>query len=218
MIGIISGYDGINYRTNKSYIDAVNIAGGKSVILNYGDIDIDFLSGILLTGGGDFSEEYINEKLDSRATDVYIERDRFEVETVIKAIKKNIPILGICRGAQVLNIACGGTIIQHIQGHIQKEERSKPSHYVHIDKNSTLYKIIQNGTCFVNSFHHQVIGKLGENIKSSAVSSDGYIEAIEHNNMNFCIGVQWHPEAIINQREQSKLFEEFVKHTIDFDM
>jgi len=214
LIGIISGCDDLYYKVNKKYIYALKEFGKKAIIIPYEnntEYILNNINGLLVIGGGDISEKYINEKLDCHSKDIYRERDDFEIEIIKKAVKYNIPILAICRGEQILNIAFGGSIIQHIDGHIQNSSRDTGSHFVNINKNSKLYKIVKKGRFIVNSFHHQAVKDTGSNIIISAVSDDGYIEAIEHINAKFCIGVQWHPEAMFNQIENKNIFQYFIE-------
>jgi len=214
LIGIISGCDDLYYKVNKKYIYALKEFGKKAIIIPYENNAEDILNninGLLVIGGGDISEKYINEKLDCHAADIYIERDDFEVEMIKKAVEYNIPILAICRGEQILNIAFGGNIIQHIDGHIQNASRNIGSHFVNVNKNSKLYKIVKKDRFIVNSFHHQVVKNTGGNIIVSATSDDGYIEAIENTSAKFCIGVQWHPEAMFNQKENKNIFQYFIE-------
>ena len=122
-------------------------------------------------------------------------------------MQQHKPILGICRGLQVLNVAFGGTLIQDIPNHSQKADRHVLTHEVKIVKDSQLASIFNESTQ-VNSLHHQVIDRLGDGLKAVAFSSEGYIEAIEADNI---LAVQWHPEALTHEPDQLKLFKSFIK-------
>lgn len=131
-----------------------------------------------------------------------------------------MPILGICGGEQLLNVCCGGTLIQDIKkfnnnalNHEQTNPRSQISHDVEINKKTKLYKIINQSVIQVNSAHHQAVNQLGKNLIVSGVASDGIIESIESTEHDWCIGVQWHPEFLITKADKLLLsnFIEFAK-------
>lgn len=183
---------------------------------NIKNINIKNICGILLTGGGDISEKYLKEPLHKKASDICEKRDFFEIELLKIAFKNKIPTLGICRGAQIINIAFGGKINQHINGHIQTENRNKPTHFIKIKKDTNFYKIIKKDKIYVNSIHHQVISNIAPNFKKIAVSEDGYTEGIELvNTEQYFLGVQWHPEALFNE-DSKKIFENFLKRVYNF--
>ena len=136
-------------------------------------------------------------------------RTKFEIELCKKCLSKNIPILGICGGEQLLNVYFGGTLVQNIKttfpnalNHEQIEPRNKTSHSVSINKSSKLYKIIKQDLIKVNSAHYQSVNIPGKNITISGKSEDGIIESIENNNYKWCIGVQWHPEFLITKADK----------------
>ena len=183
---------------------------------NLKNIDTKNICGILLTGGGDISQKYLKEPLHKKANDICQKRDFFEIELLKKAFKYKIPTLGICRGAQIINIAFGGKINQHIEGHLQKENKNIPTHFINLKKNTNFYKIIKKDKIFVNSIHHQVISNIAPNFKEIAVSEDGYTEGIELiNSKYYFLGLQWHPEALFNE-DSKKIFENFLKRVYNF--
>ena len=126
------------------------------------------------------------------------------------------PVLGICGGMQLLNVALGGDLIQDLSlleapvAHEQIAPRSEAGHMVEVAAGTLLAKMLGPGSIGVNSTHHQVVGRLGSKLKASAVATDGVIEAIEAEDRNFAVGVQWHPEAM-SAPEQSRLFKAFVE-------
>ena len=178
------------------------------------------LDGLVLTGGGDISPHFYGEENSNEITDVLIERDEFEIELVKEMVKQGKPVLGICRGMQIINIAFGGTIykeINHLESttneHWQTKPGMKPAHLIHIEKNSILYDIFGKKV-YVNSFHHQAIKKVANGFKVTAWSSDDVIEAIEKEGKSFILGVQWHPEEMTEiEYDMSKLFNEFIRNT-----
>lgn len=219
VIGITPSIDENFIKLNSLYCEAIEKFNASAIILNYSkDCNniINFLDGIILSGGGDISEKYLNEKIHPKANTIYPERDEYEIKLIKSALEKDIPILGICRGAQIINIALGGSIIQHIEFHMQKEKRNIATHNINIIKNSKLYNILECLNTNVNSFHHQCIDKPGKDIIYCAYSNDAVIEAIEHKYKKFCIGVQWHPEALFEDNRQKNIFKTLVKYSIDF--
>src|SRR5262249_48237573 len=121
--------------------------------------------------------------------------DAFELSLACLALRRGLPVLAICRGAQVLNVACGGTLHQHIDGHRQTVPGTQPTHEVEIAKGSRLHRITKTRKLSVNSFHHQAVDQLGEGLRIVARAADGTVEAIEGSD-GFLIGVQWHAETL----------------------
>lgn len=228
IIGIVPNMTNDIYKVNELYINSLseNFSDFSTtetitpIIFPYTKNSINeymnLIDGVLLTGGGDISAKYLTEPLNEKSNSINENRDAFEIEICKYAIKHNIPILGICRGMQVLNISANGSINQHIENHDQTQrglERNSPSHAVRLYENSRLYKIYNTQTLNVNSIHHQSVNNLGENFKISGVSQDGITEAIEHKINNFCIGVQWHPELL----DDNKIFNKFIESTIIYN-
>ena len=108
---------------------------------------------------------------------------------------RNMPILAICRGSQALNVACGGTLHQHVEGHRQTEMATEATHQVEITAHSRLHRMVRTRTLGVNSFHHQAVDQVGEGLRVVARASDGTIEGIEGD--GFVVGVQWHAETMV---------------------
>jgi putative glutamine amidotransferase len=162
---------------------------------------IHLLDGLLLSGGEDISPNFYSQEPEIKTGPSSLERDNFEIELIDLAIKKQIPILGICRGAQILNVYMGGSLIQDLEeskylDHMSLErDRSERSHTVFFEQGSLLHSIYGEYEN-VNSFHHQAIETLGLGIIATAKSDDGVIEAIEFQNQA-AIAVQWHPEVFV---------------------
>jgi putative glutamine amidotransferase len=210
---------------NNDYIKAVQKAGGTPILIPFSDnienikVYIDKIQGIIFTGGEDISPLFYNEEPRKEVQCIIEERDKFELELFKEVYTKNIPILGICRGLQLINIALGGNLYQDINfqipnsyGHAPRQTlRSNLYHSVKIEKSSRLFDIFKTEDLKVNSFHHQSVKKLGENLKISAVSNDNIVEGIESTNDKFLLAVQWHPENLIeNHPEFLKLFQTFI--------
>lgn len=220
IIGITPSIEDNFIKLNQNYCKALHEAGAVCIMLSYCEKTeniIDILDGVLLSGGGDISEKFLNEKLHPKANTIYPFRDEFEIELCNMTYQIDMPLLGICRGMQVLSLADGGGINQHILGHNQIENRNITTHNVAVKKESNLFNILNDTLIPVNSFHHQAVNKIGSNMLVSAYSQDGFIEAVEDKNQKFRIGVQWHPESLYNNYSQHfQIFKEFVKYAIDF--
>ena len=169
--------------------------------------------------GGNFD---INPDLYSETTDgsrnIKNKRTNFEIEIFKKFLQTSKPILGICGGEQLMNVATGGDLIQDIKAsiktrieHEQTNPRNEVSHEVDIKNNSKLFQIIKKNKIKVNSAHHQSVKKTGENFTASALASDEIIEAIEHSLHPWCLGIQWHPEFLITGADKA-IVKDFIKH------
>ncbi|AIY84258.1 MAG: gamma-glutamyl-gamma-aminobutyrate hydrolase family protein [Clostridium baratii] len=208
---------------SEKYINAIFCSKGIPFILPISnDIDsikkyANLLDGLILTGGHDINPLLYCEEPSLNLGNVVTERDYFDLELVNEFEALNKPILGICRGSQVLNVAHGGDLYQDItnlKNNIIKHYQSPPeyegSHTVDIKEDTILHEILGDSV-LVNSYHHQAVKKLGEGFKVAATSRDGIIEAIENTNYKFEIGVQWHPEMMIYSSNHMKhLFNYFI--------
>ncbi len=166
---------------------------------------IDLLDGLILTGGGDPLPEYMNAEPHPQIRGIDPYRDRTETALILAAMEKNLPILGICKGAQAINIALGGDLIQHIPdttanavGHWQRAVVPCGIHTIDIEP-QTLFARLMGGasTLRVNSYHHQAIGRLGQGLQVAARARDGIIEAIEADDGRPILGLQYHPEELV---------------------
>ena len=221
-LGTLKGFKQL--RLFHEYIQSVIDAGASPIVLpntdNLSIIDsqIDIIDGLILTGGYDINPLNFNEEPKEKLGYVCNERDLYEFYLLKKAMKKQIPILGICRGIQVINVFNGGTLYQDLSyinnsyvKHDQDCEPTFPSHSISIFKNSILYEILGD-KALVNSYHHLAIKDLAPNFKVSALSKDGIIEAIESTTDELIIGVQWHPELLTkNYEKMLNLFKYFVE-------
>ena len=171
---------------------------------------LDRADGVLVAGGPDIEPCLYGQEPHPELGPTDVGLDRFELGLVRRALERDLPVLGICRGAELLNVARGGTLIQHIEGHRQEEEARIATHEVRIAENSRLAEILGTTTTRVNSFHHQALEKLGGGVEAVAWSRDGVIEAIELDGPEFAIGVQWHAEGLIDEKSQHALFAKFV--------
>ncbi len=200
-----------------TYLKAVWKAGGMPSLLyscsDYGYINetINSFDGFVFCGGGDIDPKFYREENKGQSKNICSLRDGFEYRLFIAAYLSKKPILGICRGMQIINVFLGGSLYQHINGHIQKEKRDVATQCVHVKKGSLLADIISANRVTVNSFHHQAIKALADGLYIDSMSSDGYIEAYHLEGHNFLLGIQWHPEALFDRDESSKrIFEAFI--------
>jgi len=226
VIGITPDYDNTDqrYKIHQDYISAVLSAGGCPILLFPQSEIPPFLDGIILSGGGDIDPLFFGEEPLFQSGEISPLRDAFELSLCEKAMKQQLPILGICRGMQIINIALGGTIFQDISvqtnsnlKHSQQAPREYATHSIFIEKNSLLFSLWEKEKTTINSFHHQAVDRLGKGLMSTAKSQDGLTEAIEHRESPFVLGVQWHPEAMRTE-EQKKLFTAFLKAAEDFHL
>jgi len=207
----------------KDYVDAVLEAGGIPVIVPIINKEsdllqiIDQLDGIILSGGHDVNPIYYGEEPSKHVGFTYTPRDLCELFIVKAAIEKDMPILGISRGQQIMVVAFGGKLYQDISenekayiNHMQNANINDIGHYVNIVPGTRLHRIFDTDRLLVNSFHHQAAKSVPNNFIVAATSSDGVIEAIEHKNKPI-MAVQWHPEMMIKKHPiMLRLFEEFV--------
>ncbi len=212
---------------NKDYIDSVIQAGGVPLMLPFCEDKTTILSqaelidGLILTGGHDVFPHNYGEEPHQKCGEVFPERDEFDYTLLKIAKSKKIPILGICRGMQIINTFEGGTLYQDLslaQGDILKHwQGSNPTlktHKVTIDSGSILSEVYPK-EIMVNSFHHQILKSVAQGYKVIAQANDGVVEAIFNENYPFLLGVQWHPEMLHAVCEETqKLFELFVKKSV----
>ncbi|WP_432362301.1 gamma-glutamyl-gamma-aminobutyrate hydrolase family protein [Sporosarcina sp. UB5] len=226
VIGITSNIDSTAHTLQNTYTQAVIAGGGIPLIIPTGvERDVQhittLLDGLVISGGGDIAPQLFDEEPIPKLGNVTPERDSIELELVKHMLSLDKPILGICRGHQVLNVAFGGTIYQDITSqitnpilqHDQKAKREHQSHTVHIEKGTILASIATSDKIRVNSFHHQALKDIHAPLIISGKASDGIVEAVESTVHHFVVGVQWHPEALITNEDQvsRRLFEAFMK-------
>lgn len=213
----------------EDYKQAVLHAGGEVRIVEHGtpvETALAGVGGLLLTGGEDVAPALYGEAKHPATVEVAPERDAFEIALVKEARRIGLPIFAICRGVQVLNVACGGTLVQDIPTQMENAlphaftvPPHKPFDYAHdvwVDDSSLLAKLMAerlNGSdsCAVNSRHHQAVKDVAAGFKVVATAPDGIIEAIEDPASRFCLGVQWHPENFFRTGEFRPLFEGFLE-------
>jgi putative glutamine amidotransferase len=200
----------------RAYTDAVVGAGALPFVLPVLDRAdaqgvLSGLDGFLLTGGGDVAAAFYGGDPAPQAYGVEAARDTWELALVAAARTAGLPVLGICRGAQVLNVAAGGTLIQHLpvctdEPHREYERDREMVHPVDVDPRSLLAAITGQRSFGVNSLHHQAVANIGSSLRPVAWAPDGVIEAVESNDDGPLLGVQWHPELLTHQPPHGLLF------------
>ena len=215
----------------RKYTMAVEAARGLPVVMPpmhdeaIGPL-LDRLSGVLLSGGPDMDPGTYGGRYHPQLGPTEPDLDHFELQVVKEALERGMPVLAICRGAQVLNVALGGDLYQHLPedpgGAVEHRKRTADApdtaHDVEVEPSTHLAGALHlYGSCNVNSFHHQAAHRLGEGLRPVAWAPDGVVEGIELPDRDFAVGVQWHAEAMVDRPEQLALFEAFVEAAGRYD-
>jgi putative glutamine amidotransferase len=208
------------------YLASIERSGARPRVLEVSESPrtvLEMVDGVLLTGGGDVDPVFYGQGRHQSVEDAEPGRDEFEIDLARRAMEEDLPILAICRGAQVLNVAAGGTLVQDIPtavttdlSHSITEPKNVVAHDIEVAADSRLHSALGSAVnascaCRVNSRHHQSVGKLGERLVASAKAPDGVIEGIEAPDAAFCVGVQWHPENFWRTGEFKPLFDAFIE-------
>jgi putative glutamine amidotransferase len=182
-----------------TYLRTLEAAGAMPVVLPpVGDAEavLARLDGICLSGGPDLDPDaYGARERHPELGETEPALDAFELALARAAVAQGVPILGVCRGAQALNVACGGTLHQHVEGHRQAEPGTMTTAIVQVAADTRLARILGAGPLGVNSFHHQAVDRVGAGLRVTARAADGTIEAVE--GAGFVLGVQWHAETLV---------------------
>jgi putative glutamine amidotransferase len=199
------------FVVKTAYAEAVLRAGGLPLVLAVSpDVQVveaylDRVSAVVVTGGAfDVPPEAYGEAPREGLGPLKPERTAFETLVLQLALRRKLPLLGVCGGMQLLNVVLGGTLYQDLRRevpgakeHEQRNARSQPSHPVEVRDGSTLAEVLGRGQLMVNSTHHQAVFKLAPGVRLSAAAPDGVVEAIESTEHPFALGVQWHPELLL---------------------
>lgn len=209
-----------------AYAAAVSAAGGIPLLIpnDFQPMEIPSLDhrieGVLLSGGGDLAPSLYGEPERHPLGNVRKERDAIEMRLAAWAIEKDLPLFGICRGLQLLNVACGGSLYQHVPKEFPSNlrhntpdfvDKSHIAHQVTIAADTSLFQIVGFESIDVNSRHHQAVRQLGSGLVASALASDNLTEAIELPGQKFCLGVQWHPENLQSMPVHQRIFAAFIQ-------
>ncbi|MBM4262090.1 MAG: gamma-glutamyl-gamma-aminobutyrate hydrolase family protein [Deltaproteobacteria bacterium] len=203
------------------YCREVERAGGVPLILPPGkstknlDHSLDRIDGLIISGGDfDIHPRHYGEKPIAKLGDIIPERTEFELELILRALRRDLPILGICGGAQAINVVLGGSLYQDIAtqvpnavSHRQSKMKERGGHSILVTAKTLLARAVTRRVVEVNTTHHQAIKNAGKNLLVSAQALDGLTEAVESTNHAFVLGVQWHPEVLAPKRaDQRRIF------------
>ena len=226
-IGVVThlGCKGEEWQSlSDGYISSVEKAGGIPIMIPICDrVETvkemaERLDGFLISGGNDIDPRRYGARAKAYCGQVVVKRDNQDISFVKYLLEKTQkPILGICRGIQVLNVASGGTLYQDLEKEGDFEHhfmdmypKDAIAHEIRLEEASKIYHVYRKERIGVNSFHHQAVKSVGEGLMIAAVSDDGVIEAIEKPGDRFVVGIQWHPEMMADSKEQEQIFRAFV--------
>ena len=202
------------------YVQAVERAGGRPLLVPPSEAGIDetldALDALIFSGGSDLDPDLYDQEPHPQTLGVRRERDRAELALLVAALERDMPVLAICRGSQVLNVARGGDLLQHLPDLVGDEKHKHTpgtfaDHDVTVEPGTRLASVLGDHAP-VKSHHHQGLGRLGDGLKMTAHAEDGTIEAVEATDRRFALGVLWHPEA----GEDMKLFEALVEEAASY--
>jgi len=215
LIGLTWGEAGEVRRDgmNKSYVRALQAAGASVVIVPPGTEPelLERLHGILVPGGADVAPQLYGREPDPMLGSVDRECDEFELGFVRRSAERRLPVLGICRGHQVINVALGGSLVQHVEGHSWNgRPRDRATHAIRVEEGTHLARIVGAASVMVNSGHHQVVDRVAAGLNVSAVSEEGYVEGLESADGSV-LTLQCHPEELLAHEWARRLFADFVE-------
>ncbi len=211
IIGVACGHrwqEPERYYVNASYVQRALHARGTPVLLPYMDKSriqqlVGMVQGLIIPGGIDIDPLHFHQQPHPLCGAIDPLWDELDIRLITEGLRRDIPILAICRGCQILNVAAGGDLIQDIGSHLNKPlkhmqaaQKWYATHSIEISEESLLYEILGRKSIFVNSFHHQAVGTIASEFRVSAKAPDNIIEAIESTKHRFVVGVQWHPELM----------------------
>lgn len=223
--------EAVQYFVNARYIRAVLNAGGLPLLipLPFPIADVPLLSqlfdGIIIVGGNDVATDLYHGTPHESVSAPNHERDAIEIAVTRMAIAADLPLLGICRGEQVMNVAMGGTLYADIPSqyvttlrHNQADSLpvEKLTHTVTVVPGTLLHQVVREASLWVNSWHHQAVRDLGNGFIATSFASDGLIESFENPEKRFVMGIQWHPECIQQEAPQREIFSAFISAAAEF--
>jgi putative glutamine amidotransferase len=220
VVGIVAHVDPVtgdekvamdHFMATVGYVKAVHKAGATPVLLPVVDPDdveglLDAVDAVVITGGRDVDPAAYGHDRDDRCGPVDPRRDAADLAIARAVVARDQPTLAVCRGIQVLNVALGGTLAQHVDDHMQLDRYNLDAHEVTIDPDSRLATIVGTTTLGVNTLHHQVVADLGDGLRVVARNQDGDVEGLEVDGAPNVLAVQWHPELLRHRPEHLALF------------
>ncbi len=217
-IGAVTGEEGVavdHFMAATAYVKAVQRAGGIPLVLPVVDPDdvddlLDAVDAVVITGGSDVDPASYAAAPVAELGPVDARRDASDLAIARAVVERNVPTLAICRGIQIVNVALGGTLTQHVDEHMRLDQYNQDAHRVTITPGSRLAAIVGTEDLGVNTLHHQVLGTLGARVVAVAHNQHGHVEGIEIDAADQILGVQWHPEFLRHRAEHLALFTQLV--------
>ena len=214
-----SGFTLLHFAAAVPYVKAVRRAGAIPVVLPIIDPDdraeldlaLDAVDAVIVTGGCDVEPERYGADPIPETGPVDPLRDATELALCRALVERDQPTLCVCRGIQVLNVALGGTLVQHVPEHSRDDRYNDTVHEVTFDPESRIAKVLGRTTLGVNTLHHQIVDRLGDRARAVAWAHDGTVEAIEVEGAPHVLGVQWHPEMLRHRPEHLALFQQLFR-------
>jgi putative glutamine amidotransferase len=211
VIGITTDIEDGHLKLSHNYCQAIAISGGIPILIPPAADPVLYaerINGLLIPGGADLDPSYYHEEMLPQVKPVSRQRSDFEMSLLNEILKLRKPVLGICYGMQLLNVFFGGTLYQDIESQLEVEiNHKKDYHIIVITEN----RFFDKGKFSVNSTHHQAVKEPGNNLSPFAYSPDNLIEAFYLKEYDFLVGVQWHPERLLEEALSLSLFDNFVK-------
>ena len=213
------------HTASRYYVESVERAGGIPVVLPVIDPDdvpglLNAINGVVMTGGGDVQPSLYGATPAAETHNVDPRRDAFDIALLQRALEREIPVLAICRGMQVANVALGGTLVQHVPAlsgvrHDQHKRGHEAVHKVKLEPDSRLAEALGETELDVNSIHHQAVLEAAPGSRAVAWADDGTVEAFEVEGNSHLVAVQWHPELLEDMPEQQGLFRQLVQRAAE---